>query len=129
MQKLIKHLLSDKSLYIALACSVFILVFSLIPVLSKLLGEVKNSDKIIHTFSYTILNLSWLFYYRPLSKLKVKLVIAFALFCYGIIIEVLQTTLTTYRTGSFYDVVANTIGIFVALIVFDTLYKIIFQKT
>ncbi|MCF6213049.1 MAG: VanZ family protein [Flavobacteriaceae bacterium] len=112
----------------ALACSVFILIFSLVPIKNAVLGSIENSDKILHTFSYAILSLSWLFYFNPQKKLRIKLLVAFSLFCYGIIIEVLQSTLTTYRTGSFNDVIANTIGIFIALITFKTLYKIIFSK-
>lgn len=128
MLKLIKHLLTDKSIYIALTCSILILVFSMIPMHSKLLGEVENSDKILHTFSYTLLSLTWLFYFKSINKLKIKFLLAVGIFFYGIVIEVLQSTLTTYRTGSFYDVVANIIGIFIALIIFENLYKLIFFK-
>ncbi|PIR12263.1 MAG: hypothetical protein CO023_03730 [Flavobacteriales bacterium CG_4_9_14_0_2_um_filter_35_242] len=93
-----------------------------------MLGTVNNSDKILHTFSYTLLSLSWLFYFKPIKNLKVKFFLALNLFFFGIIIEVLQSTLTTYRTGSLYDVVANTIGIFIALFSFEKLFKLIFSK-
>jgi len=128
MHKLIKHLLTDNAIYLALACSFLILIFSLIPVQSNLLGTVNNSDKILHTFSYTLLSLSWLFYFKPIKNLKVKFFLALNLFFFGIIIEVLQSALTTYRTGSLYDVVANTIGIFIALFSFEKLFKLIFSK-
>lgn len=128
MLKLIKHLLTAKSIYIALFCSILILIFSLIPTQSKLLGAVENSDKILHIFSYTLLSLTWLFYFKSINKLNIKFLLAIGIFFYGIIIEVLQSTLTTYRTGSLYDVVANIIGIFIALIIFENLYKLIFLK-
>jgi VanZ family protein len=120
--------LKDKILYIALILSVFILVFSLIPIKNNLLGDVDNSDKILHTFSYTILSLSWLFYFKPLKNIKAKTLIVLGLFFYGIIIEILQSSLTTYRTGSFYDVLANSIGILIALISFEKVYKIALSK-
>ncbi len=109
-------------------CSILILVFSLIPMHSKLLGEVENSDKILHTFSYTLLSLTWLFYFKSINKSNIKFLLAVSIIFYGIIIEVLQSTLTTNRTGSFYDVVANIIGIFMAIIIFENLYKLIFFK-
>ena len=87
------------------------------------MNNIENSDKILHSFSYTILSLSWFFYFKPIKKIKEKLVIAFVVFCYGIIIEVLQSMLTTYRTGSLYDIIANNIGILIALITFETFYK------
>jgi len=123
MQKLIKHLLTDKSIYIALACSIIILILSLIPIHSQLLEEVKNSDKIIHVLFYIILCLSWLFYFKSHKKLKTKFIVALGVLIYGIIIEVLQSDFTTYRTGSFFDVLANSIGIMIALLVFEKLYK------
>jgi len=127
MQKLIKNLLTDKAIYIALFVSVLILILSLIPVHSKLLGEIKNFDKIIHTIFYTVLCLSWLFYFKPLKNLKLKLSVGLGLIIYGIIIEVLQEKLTTYRTGSFFDALANTIGILIGILLFEKLYKIIIK--
>ncbi|MFK5890231.1 MAG: VanZ family protein [Flavobacteriaceae bacterium] len=128
MQQLIKRLLKDNILYIALAFSIFILVFSLIPVKSNLLGNVENSDKILHTTAYTFLSLSWFFYFKPFKNIQKKGLIVLGLFIYGIIIEILQSTLTTYRTGSFYDVLANSIGILIALISFEKVYKIALSK-
>lgn len=128
MLKLIKHLLTGKAIYLALFCSILILVFSLIPMHSKLLGAAENEDKILHTFSYFVLSLSWLFYFKSINKLNIKFLLAVCIFFFGVIIEILQATLTTYRTASFYDVVANTIGNFIALIIFETFYKLIFLK-
>lgn len=128
MLKLIKHLLADKAIYFAIFCSTLILLLSLVSISNNVLPDIKNSDKILHSFSYTILSLSWLFYFKPIQKTKQKLAIAFGVFLYGTIIEVLQTVLTTNRTGSLYDVLANTVGIFIALVVFETIYKIIFQN-
>jgi len=128
MQQLIKRLLKDNILYVAIAFSILILFLSLIPLKSDLLGRVENSDKILHTFFYTFLSLSWLFYFKPFKNAQKKGLIVLGLFIYGIIIEILQSTITTYRTGSFYDVIANGVGILLALITFEILYNNIFQK-
>lgn len=128
MLKLIRRLLADNALYIAVIITITILVLSLIPVSDVLMSGVKNSDKFYHIFFYTLLSLSWLFYYKPFKKIKVKAAISVGLLIYGIIIEVLQSTLTTYRTGDFYDVVADAVGIVIALILFENLYKLIFQN-
>jgi len=42
---------------------------------------------------------------------------------FGIIIEILQGITTTYRTSSFLDVVANTLGVVFASIVFHFFEK------
>jgi len=128
MQKLIKSLLKDNILYIALFFSVFILVFSLIPIKNELLGRVENSDKILHTSAYTILSISWFFYFKPFNNIQKKGFIVLGLFLYGIIIEILQSALTTYRTGSFYDVLANSVGILIALISFEKVYNFLLPK-
>ncbi len=129
MQKIIKHLLTDKSIFIALVLSIFILIVSLIPINSKLLDEVKYSDKVVHVLFYLTLCLSWLFYFRAKQKIKQKFIIAFGIFVYGIIIEVLQSDFTTYRTGSLFDVLANTVGIAIGLLVFEKLYKFLIKYT
>lgn len=129
MQRLIRNLLTDKSLFLALAVSFLILVLSLIPpIQNELLPKVKNSDKVEHILFYTILCLSWLFYFKSYKKLKTKLIVALGVFIYGIIIEILQTTLTSYRTGSLYDAFANGIGILIALIFFEKVYKLALPK-
>jgi len=128
MQQLIKRLLKDNILYVALVFSVLILILSLIPLKRDLLNGVENSDKILHTFSYTVLSLSWFFYFKPLNNKQKKGLIALGLLIYGIIIEIMQSTITTYRTGSFYDLIANGIGILIALVSFEILYNFIFQK-
>ena len=40
---------------------------------------------------------------------------------FGMLIEVLQGTLTTYRTPDWYDILANSIGVCSALLVFTLL--------
>ncbi|WP_232457031.1 VanZ family protein [Polaribacter sp. SA4-12] len=80
-----------------------------------------NIDKVYHLFAYFMLSSCWLFSFYKKPALKYIIVI----FCviYGIIIEVLQHTLTLYRTGDFKDVLANTLGIVLGLLVFNLIFK------
>ncbi len=79
-------------------------------------------DKIYHFGAYMIFVLIWYNFFSNTSfKFKILFSAAIA-FAYGIIVEVLQGTLTTYRTEDIADVLANSLGVLsaVALIV---LYK------
>ena len=123
MRKLIKILLKDKILFIAFSITVTICYLSLRKT-ESFPASFSNADKIYHAIAYFMLALTWLFSFpASVKKNKVKYIITFGCVFYGIIIEVLQTTLTTYRTASFLDAVANTVGVFMALIVFKSIYK------
>ncbi len=123
MRKLIKILLKDKIIFIAISIAVLIGFLSLTKVPESPI-KLSSQDKIFHAIAYFVLALTWLLSY-PISrqKNKIKYAIAFGCVFYGIIIEVLQTTLTTYRTASFLDVVANSVGVFMALLIFNSIYK------
>jgi len=123
MQKVIKILLQDKILFLAIGITLFIGYLSLkkidyIPI------QLSHSDKIYHAIAYFILGLTWLLSF-PKSLQKKKLKYAIVIFCiiYGIVIEVLQATLTAYRTASLLDVVANTVGVIVAMTLYNRVYK------
>ncbi len=47
-----------------------------------------------------------------LSKSRSAILATLAVIVYGIIIEVLQSTFTQYRSGEIYDVFANSLGAF-----------------
>ena len=123
MRKLIKILLKDKIIFITISITVLIGFLSLTKVTESPI-KLSSQDKIFHAIAYFVLALTWLLSY-PISrqKNKMKYAIAFGCVFYGIIIEVLQTTLTTYRTASFLDVVANSVGVFMALLIFNSIYK------
>ncbi|MFT5761378.1 MAG: VanZ family protein [Polaribacter sp.] len=123
MRKLIKILLKDKIIFIAISVALVIGVLSLIKAPESPI-KISYQDKIYHVMAYFMLAITWLLSF-PISKRKDTIKYAIALGCvfYGILIEVLQTTLTAYRTASFFDVVANTIGVFMALLIFNSIYK------
>lgn len=123
MLKHIKNLLLDKAIYIAFTITISIAVLSFIKVPSEGLS-VSSSDKVSHSIAYFFLTLSWLYVVLRKERFNtwVKYIIIGS-FIYGIIIEVFQGAVTTYRTASYLDMVANSVGILLAILAFHILEK------
>ena len=83
--------------------------------------KVANIDKLYHSFAYFTLTITWLLAFYKRQEKKIVIVISCIIF--GIIIEILQTTLTVYRTGDYYDVIANSLGVLLALLIFNIFFK------
>lgn len=68
--------------------------------------------------------LSWLYAFFKKDKFQqnVKYIILGCLI-FGIIIEIFQGTITSYRTASYLDIIANTLGILLAVVVFHVFQK------
>lgn len=110
--------------YIALIFTIAIAAGSLISLKSELEIGVQVSDKILHALGYFLLTISWLLAYgKKYSSIKFIMLIASAVFIYGIIIEILQAALTDYRKSDIFDVFANFSGIAVATIFFVLVLK------
>ncbi|WP_298991492.1 VanZ family protein [uncultured Polaribacter sp.] len=79
--------------------------------------EIKHIDKGYHSIAYFVLTLSWLlsFYKKPNKKYLIVILCIIL----GIIIEVLQDTITVYRTADYFDVLANSVGVLFALVIFN----------
>lgn len=124
MLKPIKNLLERNAYTIAIGLTILIIVLSLASISSvgvKIIN-VKNSDKLAHSISYFILSLSWFFATRnQYNTLKHKALLIGLLIIFGIIIEALQEGLTTYREADLNDVLANSVGIIAAVILFNQL--------
>ena len=120
MQQRIKHLLQASTLWVAIAITICIAYLSLIKTTNFPVIEISSIDKIYHLIAYFMLTFSWLLTLKK-SKYKYKVLISCVL--YGIIIEVLQTTLTVYRTGELLDFLANMLGGLLALVVFNLFLK------
>ncbi|MGK0412280.1 MAG: VanZ family protein [Polaribacter sp.] len=120
MLKRINNLLKDKIIIIAILISVSILCLSLMKMPDTGI-EVTNIDKGYHSFAYFILTIAWLltFYKKP----EKKNIIAISCIVFGIIIELLQASLTVYRTGDYFDVLANSLGVLLALGTFSLFFK------
>ncbi|EAQ42389.2 VanZ family protein [Polaribacter sp. MED152] len=120
MLKRIKVLLLDNFIFIAITFTITIVGLSLFKLPSTDIG-VKNVDKIYHLIAYFSLAFAWLVsFYQQKSK---KMLIVLACVVFGIIIEVLQSVLTNYRTGDYLDVFANTLGVLLALLFFNAIFK------
>ncbi len=102
--------------YIGLTISwiVFVTILSLISFENQTITSFENSDKIVHFSFYFIMTSLLLRSIKKKSKYKYLIVIVLPFF-YGIIIEVLQHSFTQSRKGDFYDVLANSAGIFFAV--------------
>lgn len=116
----IKTLLKDNSLYISIAITVLITLLSLIKMPPKPIVEVSNFDKIQHTIAFIVLTISWLVSRNVKFKTVSYIVILVGCLVFGIIIEVLQGRLTTYRSASLLDIVANSLGIALGFMIFKT---------
>ncbi|MCH3884051.1 VanZ family protein [Tenacibaculum aquimarinum] len=120
MLKHIKNLLKDNIFFIAIAITIAIAVLSLIKLGNQPVVAISNIDKIEHLIAYLVLTLSWLFAVRAtLSKNKIKYSVVIGCILYGIIIEVLQGTITDYREASYLDMLANTLGAIIAMLIFN----------
>lgn len=122
MKKLIKSLLEPKyTLILAIFCTVAILVSSLMNPEKLPIKDFNQSDKLLHFSAYFVLTITWYLYYFSRKEwswvfLKPIVVICLPIIAFGIFIEVLQGTLTTYRTIDSLDALANSIGVSLAFI-------------
>ena len=122
----IKNLLERNAFVIAITLTILIAILSLISIsgfnFGFKLNEVNNSDKLGHLIAYFTLSCSWFFALKFHDRsFKEKIIIVTLLITYGIILEGLQESMTTYRKGDFYDVMANSTGVFIATIFFNKL--------
>jgi len=116
MLKPIKKLLEANVLLIALSITILIAFLSIANLGEIAPKEVLINDKLNHTIAYFFLTWSWLYTFQkkkiPLKEIHV---VIFCIF-FGILMEFLQWTLTSYRTASFLDVLANSIGVLIAYV-------------
>lgn len=121
----IKKLLERNALFVAIAATIILAVLSLsaVPKLNLSLG-IKAGDKYLHFIAYFGLSILWYFALRDKINEKVfKIVVPLGLILYGIILEGLQSGLTTYRSGDVYDAMANAAGVLVGMILFNRIIK------
>jgi VanZ family protein len=121
----IKKLLEHNALILAILATIIIGVLSLsaVPKLNLELG-IKSGDKYLHFIAYFGLSTIWYFALRNrIQKRVFNFFVPLALIFYGIILEILQSGITTYRTGDIYDALANTAGVIVGLVLFKRIIK------
>lgn len=119
----IKNLLQANAYLIAISLTIFIAYLSL-GSFSEINMPIDNSDKFFHSIAYFFLALSWFFAVeKSHSIFKYKIVVVFFVLIFGIIIEILQSSLTTYRTADYQDILANSFGILIAMALFNRLLR------
>ena len=110
-------------LSLAVAYSLLITALSLIQLGDLSVGSFSPTDKLLHALAYFFLAAIWFFYLivrnqgnhqKIAGYLKISVIITL----FGMFIEVLQGTLTSYRQPDWSDILANTTGIFLALLFF-----------
>lgn len=116
------------ALFLAIVYTFVLTIASLIQLGDLSVGAFSPTDKILHTGANFVLALVWMLFYLLRTAEKRNYISAFIaisglVIIFGMLIEVLQGTLTTYRQPDWADVVANSIGVLVAL-----LLSIFFQK-
>ena len=119
-------------LFAAILYTVFLTIFSLIQV-EEINQELPTiSDKFYHFLAYFLLVIIWSFALSKQLKAnfcKSILIISIASLLFGIVIEVLQQTLTSYRQAEYLDILANSLGILFASMVLLILYYKRFKKS
>ena len=115
MLQLMRSWLKGKMFLIAITVTLSLVTLSLIKV-PEYTVSVTHLDKWQHCFEYFVLCLSWLIAFYKKKKKRLVVVCCILL---GVIIEISQNTLTSYRTGDFYDVIANSLGVLLGLLVFN----------
>ena len=113
--------------WLAITAQIMVTVALLWPAPDLPQTDVPMADKWAHFLVFSVLFYLWaqaLSVKNQIRRLSVKLVIA--LIFYGTIIEVIQDSWSISRTGDFMDVLANTIGILMGLIVFNIKEKLSF---
>ena len=115
MLKRIKNLLKGNLVGIAILIAISIAILSLIKI-GKQPIQINNLDKYEHALAYFVLTFICLIAFKK-EKIN-EFIIVFCCFFYGIIIDALQVTVTTYRSGDVLDIVANTTGILIAYITY-----------
>lgn len=115
----IKTLLDRFSLPLAIAFTAFILFVSLVSPSNFPKTDISFSDKIAHTVCYAILAFLWCYaIIKKPTNIKKIVVVLLVIVSYGIFIEVLQGTMTTYRSFDYNDMLANIIGVCIGFVTF-----------
>lgn len=106
-------MLKKGSLILAVSYSITLLYISLKNLKDMPKVDIDHADKIFHFIAYAILSTLWFMVFKLYKRQTLQLAILKAVIfsiIFGIIIEVMQGTLTTYRAFDVYDAIANSMG-------------------
>ena len=88
--------------------------------------DLSNTDKIFHFLAYSLLSWLWfyVFYFKfKWTKNKSLITTTIISVLFGIIIEVLQSIITNTRVADNNDILANTLGVLLTIIIIILLKK------
>jgi len=108
--------LKKVALPLAIGYTVLLTILSLISVKGIPEFGTDYDDKLYHILAYFVLTMIWYFAVGQRSNRKQIITLALACIAFGIIIEAVQGKLTVHRVGDLLDVVANLIGVLIAMI-------------
>jgi VanZ family protein len=113
-------LLLKYSLFVAIVWTLIIFVLcctpgQYIPTTDWL--ELLSFDKFVHASIFFTLAVLWLVYLFKLNKLSITLIVLVLLLCiaYGGLLEIMQATVFSHRSGDWLDFIANTFGCLMGL--------------
>ncbi|WP_255513220.1 VanZ family protein [Lutibacter sp. Hel_I_33_5] len=109
--------------YFSIAITILIAVLSLVKIHQPSI-KFTYLDKIEHIIAYFVLAICWFCTIHLKTKNNsLKKTVFFLCISYGILLEVLQGTLTSYRTADWKDMIANSIGVLIALLIFNKFFQ------
>jgi VanZ family protein len=115
------------SFWTALSWSGIIVYLCLIKSSNIPIVDITNLDKLVHAFFYFVFTLLWFFvfdfYFKNTNRIKLLFISFLSSFFFGIVIEIFQAVFTTTRNGDVLDVLANSTGALVAIVLLIVLDK------
>ncbi|GAA0871481.1 hypothetical protein GCM10009117_06270 [Gangjinia marincola] len=105
---------------VAVGYTTLLTIASLISISGIPAAHTAYADKLFHIGAYFVLSFLWMFIVH--STLKITF-IALLIITYGIIIEFLQQQFTVDRSLDLYDMLANLIGVIIAVILVISLSR------
>ncbi|WNH14332.1 VanZ family protein [Thalassobellus suaedae] len=124
-------MLKKKALVISIVYTLVLTYVSLVKLNNVPDIGVSFGDKIFHFLAYSLLTFLWFNTFLFNFNYKEKKAITYAAIIsivFGIVVEVLQEILTVYRTMDIYDVMANTSGVLVTVLVIVLIKNIDVKK-
>ncbi|MFK7747298.1 MAG: VanZ family protein [Kordia sp.] len=107
---------------VAVGWTILITILSVIKVKAPEGLHFSYADKLVHGVIYFLVTAVWFFAFtRGITNEKLQknalVISAVFAFVYGVVIEIVQETFIASRQGDWQDVLANTIGTIVAIII------------
>jgi len=106
-------------------CSLCILALSMAPFSGNRFETIPYTDKLVHAIMYAILTFILLYdysKYRTVKTIRHYKTLIILPILYGGLMEIMQGLLTTTRSADMFDFLANSIGVFIGLIISYTFY-------